>query len=583
MQPAPIPKNEKERLLSLYKLGLLDTKPEKRFDCIARLATKIFDVPISTLTLVDEKREWFKSVCGLDQKEGDRAISFCGHALLADDLFIIPDTRKDERFADNPMVLGKPYIRFYAGVPIMSIDGERVGVFCIKDTKPRGFSKDDGEILKSLAAWAEMEINSLNLDSVLRERLRMRTELKIQMRELKNANTATQNILQDYQAEKEKIAESKVKIEAILKNIGEGVLAIDAERKVMFINKVGEDLLGWKEKDLIGKVINSLPLEDKEGRPIPLAERPTYQAINEEKNVINNNYFFVRKDKTKFAISINVTPIRLNEKMIGAITIFRDITKEREIDKAKTEFVSLASHQLRTPLTAINWYVEMLQSGDAGELNPGQKKYLGEIYKGSKRMVELVDDLLNISRIETGRLKINPEMIDLTLFINDTIHEIEPWSAELRHQIIFKKPEVSLPMVAADKILIRQVIHNIITNAVRYSPGNSSVSVAMEKRADEYIISVSDEGIGIPPEVQSRIFEKFFRADNARLVESEGSGIGLYISRMIMEVSGGKLWFESPTLFKEIGGKKTGYGTTFHFSIPISDMKKHKGEKELAR
>jgi GAF domain-containing protein len=141
MQPAPIPKNEQERLASLNKLGLLDTPPEERFDRITRVATKIFNVPISTLTLVDSKREWFKSCQGLSKREGERAISFCGYALLSTTIMIIPDTTKDDRFADNPMVSGEPYLRFYAGVPVTSADGQRIGVFCIKDTKPREFSK----------------------------------------------------------------------------------------------------------------------------------------------------------------------------------------------------------------------------------------------------------------------------------------------------------------------------------------------------------------------------------------------------------------------------------------------------------
>lgn len=163
MKKAPIPKNELKRIVSLYSLGLLDTRPEERFDQLTRCATKIFHVPISTLTLVDAKREWFKSCQGLSKTEGDRAISFCGHALVENEILVIPDTAKDERFADNPMVIGEPYIRFYAGVPIVSADGQRIGVFCIKDTKPREFSKDDQDILKGLAAWAELEINVRNL------------------------------------------------------------------------------------------------------------------------------------------------------------------------------------------------------------------------------------------------------------------------------------------------------------------------------------------------------------------------------------------------------------------------------------
>jgi len=163
MQKAPIPENEKSRLIALHKLGLLDTAPEERFDRITRIACIVFKVPISTLTLVDDTREWFKSCQGLSEKEGDRAISFCGHALTAVDILVIPDTKKDERFSDNPMVVGKPYIRFYAGVPIMSADGEPVGVFCIKDTKPRTFSKDDEEVLMGLAQWAGMELKAVDL------------------------------------------------------------------------------------------------------------------------------------------------------------------------------------------------------------------------------------------------------------------------------------------------------------------------------------------------------------------------------------------------------------------------------------
>ena len=157
MERAPIPKNESFRLTSLYALNILDTPPEERLDRLTKLATQVFHVPISTLTLIDAKREWFKSCQGLSKTEGDRAISFCGHALVEDEILVIPDTYKDDRFRDNPMVVGDPHIRFYAGVPIMSADGARVGVFCIKDTEPREFSKEDENELKALAIWAELE------------------------------------------------------------------------------------------------------------------------------------------------------------------------------------------------------------------------------------------------------------------------------------------------------------------------------------------------------------------------------------------------------------------------------------------
>lgn len=169
-QKAPIPPDEKERLNSLRELKILDTPPEERFDRITRLALHLFDVPISTITLIDSRREWFKSCQGLPVKEGKRAISFCGHALLASDIFIVPDAKKDPRFAKNPMVLGKPHIRFYAAVPLRSADGRRVGVFCIKDYKTRKLDAQKIRLLKSLAAWAELELNSHEIKQAIEAR-----------------------------------------------------------------------------------------------------------------------------------------------------------------------------------------------------------------------------------------------------------------------------------------------------------------------------------------------------------------------------------------------------------------------------
>src|SRR3989344_2237699 len=151
MKKAPIPKNEKERLAALKQLGILDTKPEERFDRITREATKQFNVPISTVSIIDEDREWYKSCQGLDKTEGERNVSFCGHAMLSKQIFIIEDTLQDERFADNPMVINPPHIRFYAGVTLRErTTGLPVGVLCIKDVKPRKLSPDEVSLLIDL-------------------------------------------------------------------------------------------------------------------------------------------------------------------------------------------------------------------------------------------------------------------------------------------------------------------------------------------------------------------------------------------------------------------------------------------------
>jgi len=168
MKEAPIPKNENERLAELKALNILDTPPEERFDRITRTATRLFNVPISTVTLIDSNREWFKSVCGLDTTEGERAVSFCGHVITEESgMLIIPDASADPRFKDNPMVVGEPFIRLYAGIAISGPTGQHIGSFCIKDRKPRNFTDEEIQSLKDLAAWAELELNAHELSRAL--------------------------------------------------------------------------------------------------------------------------------------------------------------------------------------------------------------------------------------------------------------------------------------------------------------------------------------------------------------------------------------------------------------------------------
>ncbi len=160
MQTAPIPSSEKDRLEAVHKIVLLDTKPEPRFDVLTKEAVEKLKVPMSMVSILDSDREWFKSCVGWDKSEGDRSVSFCGHALLAKNIFIVADTLKDERFADNPMVIGFPFIRFYAGVALYDYGtNQPVGVFCVKDIKPRELSLEEVSILIDLANRSEIELN----------------------------------------------------------------------------------------------------------------------------------------------------------------------------------------------------------------------------------------------------------------------------------------------------------------------------------------------------------------------------------------------------------------------------------------
>ena len=160
MKDAPIPDYEGQRLLAVHKMAILDTEPEERFDNLTKEAIEKLKVPIAMITIIDSDREWFKSCQGIDQKEGSRAISFCGHALLAKNIFIVEDTLKDPRFVDNPMVTGFPFIRFYAGIALFDYEtGLAIGVFCVKDTKPKRLTLEEMGIIADLADRAEKELN----------------------------------------------------------------------------------------------------------------------------------------------------------------------------------------------------------------------------------------------------------------------------------------------------------------------------------------------------------------------------------------------------------------------------------------
>jgi PAS domain S-box-containing protein len=253
-------------------------------------------------------------------------------------------------------------------------------------------------------------------------------------------------------------------------------------------------------------------------------------------------------------------------RLIGSML---DITQQRQLDQAKDEFVSIVSHQLRTPLTAIRLFVEMLAGGQVGELNPQQNDYIQKVKVSTDRMIKLVGDILNVSRTALGRLKIEPVPTDPNKLIQSSLEEVEPLAHEKGITCNFTAQTV--PPVSLDPIIFSQVIHNFLTNAIRYSPEKSTVDVMFTQEADGYVLAVRDHGIGIPASARSRIFERFYRAENAIKVVGEGTGLGLYLIKLIMDTVGGSTWFDT----------EEGKGTTFYAKLPLSGMKAKQGDKSL--
>lgn len=365
--------------------------------------------------------------------------------------------------------------------------------------------------------------------------------------------------------------QEKLTDEAMLGSIGDGIIATDNTGKITMINTRGADILGWEEKDLIGKnIVTAIPLEDELGNILTRDERPVTKVLTLGKPIITSStIFYVRKDKTKFPVHFTVTPIILNKEIVGAIEVFHDITQEKEVDKAKTEFVSVASHQLRTPLATINWYLEELIK-NASNMSDKQASYLKEVYSASRRMVDLINALLNASRLELGTFVVEPNEVQIPDVVRQVIKDLGA-KIEQKHVTISEKYDKDLPPMHADPKLLTIIVQNLLGNAIKYTKPSDIISVNVTHNAKEFILTVTEHGYGIPKNQQEKIFTKLFRADNARMVEPEGTGLGLYIVKSIVTTTGGKIRFES----------EENKGTTFYVEFPISGMKQKEGQKQL--
>lgn len=395
-----------------------------------------------------------------------------------------------------------------------------------------------------------------------------------QNEELEKTKRVMLNVLEDVQEERsraESLASELEKFKIALDGTSDHVVITDSNGIALYANAGLERITGFSPEEVLGKKVGTKELWG--GKMSPEFYEGLWRTIKIEKKPFVGEITNKRKDGTPYQALSSISPIMNKHGVLEFfIGIERDITKEKEIDSAKTEFVSLASHQLRTPLSAINWYTEMLLSEDAGAITDMQREYLGEVSRGSRRMVELVNALLNVSRIELGTFAVQPEPTDVVELARDVINELKSKILEKKLHIEEAYVE-NLPKMMVDPKLTRIVFQNLLTNAVKYTPeeGKISISIAMSADKTMFTIAVSDTGYGIPKEDQSRIFTKLFRASNIREKETDGTGLGLYIIKSIVEHSGGTVTFES----------EEGKGTTFTLTLPVSGMRPQEGNKQI--
>jgi len=369
----------------------------------------------------------------------------------------------------------------------------------------------------------------------------------------------------------QRIALEKQRDEILLESMGEGMIALDEKGRIGLINSHAISMLNLQDKSVVGQLVHkAFALHSADGKKLLSAhDRPEMLALHHPKP-LREVFSFKIDGQKPLMIHVNASPVVIGDKTAGAIVILRDVTHEREIDRMKTEFISLASHQLRTPLSAIKWYTEMLIAGDAGKLKKEQQEFAQNIYDSSERMVELVSSLLNISRIESGRIIIDPRPTDLKQLIDGIVTDLKAKTEEKQHTLIISVHK-ELPKINLDPRLIGQVFLNLLTNAIKYTPKGGEISVFVSRKDNQIVAQVTDNGYGIPKAEQDKVFQKFFRAENAVKVETDGTGLGLYLIKAVIESSGGKIWFESTE----------GKGTTFWFSLPVSGMKAKAGEVTL--
>jgi PAS domain S-box-containing protein len=356
----------------------------------------------------------------------------------------------------------------------------------------------------------------------------------------------------------------KAQATALFDSIGDGAIATDIYGRISNINQVALDLLGITREEAINSWFPKIIVaEDEHGKPLNLFDRPITKAFLTGKP-ITAKIFYKIKDGSVLPVAATVSPVMLGDKPIGAIEVFRDITLDYNVDKMKSEFISIASHQLRTPLSAIKTYSHLLLEGYVGELSAEQKELMDIIMTSIDRMNDLIDTLLDISKIERGKLGLDMKQSNLSDLLENIIQEMQPHADN--KQIHLTK-EITMRMKSVtDPVLVKEVFANLLSNAIKYTPAGGTVHIKLRPKDNTIIYSVKDNGYGIPTHVHDRIFTKFFRAPNVLQKETSGTGLGLYMVKSIADNLGGKIWFKS------VEGK----GSTFYFSLPIISAPKQK-------
>lgn len=440
--------------------------------------------------------------------------------------YVSPDVRKDPKFRHGFMA--RAGLVSAAFVPITSKNRSMgknrfLGMMMVGSPRLHRFSQDEIDLLTAFGAQLGAALDNLNLY--------------------------------------EEVKEGKAYIENLVESAGDAIISTDLEHCVLSWNSGAEVIFGYRKAEAIGRKLSLLLPSDREQELDEIRNKVLATGVVRNLEVSRR-----KKDGTNIEVALTVSPIEEpTGRVAGFLHLAKDITEKKryeerlkELDTMKSDFVSSVSHELRTPLTAIKGSVDNMLDGLTGILNDKQIRYLSRIKSNADRLSRLINDLLDLSRIEAGRIDLKPARLELAALARDITETLKPMAAE--KLIELEIAPVNGPITAwADRDKVTQVIMNLIGNALKFTPARGKVTVKVEKNADSSVqVSIADTGPGISRGEAEKIFDKFYQVPTAEKQKTRGTGLGLAISKSLVEMHGGKIWMDS----------ELGQGSTFSFTLP---------------